>query len=94
MLKKRWVTIIPFVLSVVLVFIILIPVLPRGQFTLCHGSDCVGVVQYDSISYDYGGWGAIGNTDGYYSVESWMCSCPAVAPGVNLSRVAFLPTRT
>ncbi len=81
MLKKRRLMLVPLVFSAILVFVVFIPVLPSGQFTLCHASDCVNVVQYDSISYDYGGWGAIGNTDGYYSVQSWMCFCPAEAPG-------------
>ena len=81
MLKKRKLILVPTVFSAVLVFVVFVPVLPSGQFTLCHASDCVGVVQYDSISYNYGGWGAIAHTDGYYSVESWICFPTPVATG-------------
>ena len=67
---------------VVLLFvpIVLDPNFATGTLTVCNPNGCVTVVQYDSVSYAYGGWGAYYQTGvNHYTVQWWMCSCPPIS---------------
>lgn len=79
-MRKRWYA-VPLVLVFVLGFILFVPVVRPPGDTIsmsCHGSRCVQFVQYESISYAYGGSGAIFLTGvNQYSLTSWVCMCPA-----------------
>ena len=49
--------------------------------TECTGQICVSnIVQYESISYAYGAWGAVFHTGvNWYYISGWACFCPANA---------------
>ena len=73
---------LPVVLSILIVFILFVPVvrLPGYAWTsVCGPHGCVSdIVQYESISYAYGGFGAVFQTGvNWYNVNGWMCMCPA-----------------
>lgn len=73
---------IPACLTLLLVFMLFLPVIPtpNGSYTGCGPHGCVDVVQFGSISYTYGGWGALFQTGvNWYAVDGWMCSCPSNA---------------
>jgi len=55
-LKRRWLAVIPVSLTLLLVFIIFVPVIQLNGMC-AKGSGCVNIVQYDSISLVFGGWG-------------------------------------
>ena len=71
---------IPLALTLLLVLIVFVPVVPNpgsGVTNVCGPGGCVKMVQYDSMSYAYGGMGAIFQTGtNVYQVTQWMCSCP------------------
>jgi hypothetical protein len=72
------------VLAIALVFILFIPIVPQpgGRFEVCSSTGCISDVQYDSISYAYGGWGGYFQTGvNWYTVQSWVCFCPLETPG-------------
>lgn len=72
-MKTRWLATIPVGLTLLLVFIIFVPALQGGT----HTEDSLNIVQYESISYAYGGWGALFQTGvNWYDVNGWVCSCP------------------
>jgi hypothetical protein len=92
-LKLRWVILFPIILTAVILIILFAPIVldpsfangatamtcgpkPRGSQNIV----CTSFVQYDSIAYLYGGWGAYFQTGGYYTIESWLCGGPCVAP--------------
>jgi carbohydrate-selective porin OprB len=78
-MKIRWLATIPVSLTFLLVFIIFIPVVQTlgGTYTSSSPTGSVVATQYASISYAYGGWGAIFQTGvNWYNVNGWMCSCP------------------
>jgi hypothetical protein len=79
-MKTRWLAAIPVALTFLLVFIIFVPIVQSqagGIFTECEPRRCVTVVQYESISYAFGGWGAVFQTGvDWYHVGGWACSCP------------------
>ena len=88
MMKLRWLLLIPIVLASVVVFVLFVPVVLDPSFAsggtamVCHASTCISFVQYDSISYLYGGWGAYFQTGvNYYTVQGWTCFCPPEQPG-------------
>src|SRR5215471_17041937 len=87
--KIRWVTMLSVVIAIVIVVLLFVPVVPNssgGTMTVCNSTGCIyNIVQYDSISYFYGGWGAYLQTGTYYyTVQGWLCSCPAEGPGQNI----------
>ncbi len=81
-LKARRLAILPIVFTVALLVLLFVPIVVDAGFTtgtmmVCNANGCVRVVQYDSVSYAYGGWGAYHQTGvNYYTVEGWICSCP------------------
>ncbi len=82
-MRARWLA-IPVTLTILLVFIIFVPLVqtPGGTSIGCGPTGCVTVVQYTSISYAYGGWGAFYQTGvNGYSVDEWVCFCPAEVSG-------------
>ena len=83
-MKSRWLAILPIVFTVALLVLLFVPLVVDANFTtgtgtmmVCNANACVTVVQYDSVSYAYGGWGAYYQTSvNYYTVQGWICSCP------------------
>ncbi len=79
-MKAHWLATIPVGLTFLLVFIIFVPAMQSqggGTHTECSPTGCVTVVQYESISYAYGGFGAVFQTGvNWYFVSEWVCSCP------------------
>ena len=87
-MKKRWFLFVLLALTASLVLVLLVPVVLDPSFAhggtsmVCSPRGCISFVQYDSISYAYGGWGAYFQTGvNYYTVSGWFCSCPAESPG-------------
>ncbi len=79
-MKTYWLAAIPVSLTLLLVFIIFVPVIrepSNGIWTDCNGQICVSnIVQYESISYAYGAWGAVFHTGvNWYYVSGWVCYC-------------------
>lgn len=77
---------VPLGLTVLLVFAIFVPVVPSqggGSMTECSPHGCItDIAQYESVSYAYGGWGAIFQTGvNWYFANGWVCSCPAETAG-------------
>jgi hypothetical protein len=84
--RKVIVISIPAIITAILVAVVLVPsvLTPGGTHTVCGPapSYCGQVVQYGSLSYAYGGFGAVYQSGvNSYSVESWVCSCPAQIQG-------------
>jgi hypothetical protein len=93
-LKLSWVILVPVVLTAVLLIVLFAPVVldPNfrngGSAMVCgpnapgsHTIVCTSFVQYDSIAYAYGGWGAYFQTGvNYYTIQGWMCFEACVAP--------------
>ncbi len=78
-LKARWLAIPPIVFTAALVLLLFVPIVVNSNAThqVCDPYGCVRVVQYESIGYAYGGWGAYYQTGvNYYTVQEWICSCP------------------
>ncbi len=77
---------VPVSLTLLLVFIVFVPVVQSpggGTHDECGQGGCINnIVQYESISYAYGGWGAVFQTGvNWYNVNGWVCSCPAQVEG-------------
>lgn len=73
------------ILAATLVLFIFVPLVttPGGTFSVCGPSQyCGKVTQYESLSYELGGWGAVLQTGvNQYNVYGWVCMCPAEYPG-------------
>ena len=70
------------VLTGILALTVLVPLTtsPGGGYRTCGPSRCIDVVQYESVSYAYGGWGGIFQSGvNIYSLNGWSCYCPASA---------------
>ena len=87
-LKRRWLLSILVALTAGFVLVLFAPVVLDPNFAnggiamVCSTRGCVSLVQYDSISYAYGGWGAYFQTGvNVYTVNFWVCMCPAQPPG-------------
>lgn len=81
-MKTHWLAAIPVSLTFLLVFIIIMPAVQSQGRTLteCSPTRCVTVVQFESISHAFGGWGAVFQTGvNWYYVGGWVCNCPANA---------------
>ncbi len=80
-MKTVWLTVPPIIFTVALALLLFVPIVDSGTgYTACNPSGCIQAHQYESIAYHYGGWGAYYQTGtNYYTVESWMCSCPSNA---------------
>ena len=79
-MRIRWVA-VPVSFALLLAFILFVPVVrSSGGESVCGTDGCIhGIVQYESMSYAYGGWGAFFQTEvNWYVVDGWVCSCPAV----------------
>lgn len=84
MKSVRFFILMSVLLTGALAFILLVPVTetPNGRYTECDPNGCVNVVQYQSISYAYGGWGGVFQSGvNLYSLNGWSCSCPAATAG-------------
>jgi hypothetical protein len=71
-------------LTTTLVLLIFVPVVPSpgGTYNACDRHGCVAVTQYESLSYEYGGIGALFRTVlNWYSVQPVICMCPFEIPG-------------
>jgi hypothetical protein len=71
-------------LSAFLVLLIFVPVVPSpgGAYNACDMHGCVAATQYESLSYEYGGTGALFRTGlNWYSVQPVICMCPLEIPG-------------
>jgi hypothetical protein len=84
--RKVIVMLIPAIITAILVTVILVPSVPTpgGSYAACGPapSYCGQVVQYGSLTYAYGGFGAVYQTGvNSYSVEGWVCFCPAQTAG-------------
>ena len=87
MKAERWLfAAVPVGLTLLLAFILFVPVVLApgdGTMTECNPQTCVvGIQQYESVSYAYGGWGAVFQTGvNWYRVDGWVCMCPAEVSG-------------
>lgn len=86
MVARTWFAATAVAASAVLLVLLFVPLVatPEGSFNVCGPSPsyCGKVVQYESLSYELGGTGALFQTGtNWYSFQSWMCSCPAETPG-------------
>ena len=65
-------------LTLLLIFVLFVPVVRSpggGTMSVCGPHGCINnIIQYESISYAYGGWGAFFQTGvNWYAVQGWMC---------------------
>jgi hypothetical protein len=78
-MRRRWL-LIPISLTFLLSFLLLVPFITQpgaGVSSICDSSGCVRFVQYESISYAYGGWGAVYDSGvNTYNLYPWICNCP------------------
>jgi hypothetical protein len=81
--KLSWPVLVPIVLTAVLIVMLFVPTVvdpsySRGTVRECNPTACYTVVQYDSISYEYGGWGALyqSGINTYFVGGLPPCPCP------------------